>query len=77
MPHFNRRNLVKLAGSFPALGMGQAKAAAAQYVVVIEPGSDVTGAAPVGWALEELRKALGEYCNEHIVELRLRIALVA
>ena len=61
MPHFNRRNLVKLAGSFPALGMSQAKAAAAQYVVVIEPGSDVTGAAPVGWALEELRKALGAH----------------
>jgi len=47
MPHFNRRNLVKLAGSLPALGIAQPKAAAARTVAVIEPGNDVTKAALV------------------------------
>lgn len=54
MSHFNRRNVVKLAGSLPALGASQVHAAPARVVAVVEGQA----APPVTWALEQLRQAL-------------------
>jgi len=54
MSHFNRRNVVKLAGSLPALGASQVHAAPARIVAVVEGQA----AAPVTWALDQLRQAL-------------------
>ena len=61
MPHLHRRNLVKLAGSLPALGLSQAEAAPARMVAVIQPGNTVAAAPPVAWALDQLRRALAAH----------------
>jgi hypothetical protein len=54
MSNVNRRNVVKLAGSLPALAASQTHAAPARIVAVVEGQA----AAPVTWALDQLRQAL-------------------
>ncbi|HEY4077989.1 MAG TPA: hypothetical protein VGM26_13750 [Rhizomicrobium sp.] len=54
MSHFNRRNVVKLAGSLPALAASQAHSAPVRVVAVVEGQA----APPVTWALDQLRQAL-------------------
>ena len=61
MPNLHRRNLVKLAGSLPALGLSQAKAAPTRTISVIQPGNAVAAAPPVAWALDQLRQALAAH----------------
>ncbi len=58
MPVLHRRSLVKLAGSLPVLGLSQAQAAPLPMVAVVQPGNAVAAAAPVAWALDQLRQAL-------------------
>src|SRR4051812_28790487 len=57
MARIHRRNLLRLAGSLPALTGSSALAAAPQRIVaVVEPGA--AASAPVTGALDQLRRAL-------------------